>query len=768
MKPRKMMKKALLVTVSSTILAGYIGTALAEDAAVVGLEEIVVTARKREESLQTAPVSINAFTGEALDRAGVGTFLEVASRVPGFAMNEDNVTEPNVFMRGIGTDIESAGSNPAIGFFMDDVYLSRAMGTNLAFFDFERVEVVKGPQGTLYGKNVVGGAINYITKKPTEETDVALEGTVGNYTTIETRGHVSGALTDKVFAKVSVATKSHDGYAYNTYTKNDIEDLNSTGILGQLRFLPSDDLEVLVTADFTRRRGNGRWVDMQVPSDHNVPFKNEDPRRGPNNIDGQQDADVGGAYLRFNYDTGVGTLTSISAFRQGDFRFINNDAGSYIDFRQFTYDANGRANIGALTPEQVDATNDDYYVNDKSEKVKTISQEFRFASNFDGPFNFLTGVFYMHEKIDRSEIANYLFILYDNNGGETAITDAKNDTYAAFVEGTYKVTDAVGITAGIRYTKDKKHFSVFRDHVNDFLGASFEDDAGNPVDSFSTSTKKSWSSWTPSLTVNWNVTDEAFVYATVSKGFKSGGWNGENANLPSEATQSYNPEYAWNYELGAKTQWFDNRLRFNVTGFWTEYKDLQTQQYVLFDPNLPADNIISNAGKARVRGVELELVAVPVEGLTIAGNYAYMNGEITGDLISTDLQFSFDCFCSIPVDTNLKGNKLRRTPKHAFTVSGFYEFPISDSVNGFVRGDYSWNSGYQFDNENNPRTEIKSFGILNAGLGIATADGKWEFSIWGKNLTDKLYETGKTDDIGTVLVSYAPPRTYGATVKWKY
>src|SRR3546814_270662 len=160
---------------------------------------------------------------------------------------------------------------------------------------------------------------------------------------------------------------------------------------------------------------------MKIPSDHNLPFKNKDPRRGPNNVDGQQDTESGGGYLRLNYDTGVGTLTSISAFRQGNFRTVSNDAGSFIDFTQFTYDANGRINIFELTDDQFAATNDDYYVNDKSEKVKTLSQEFRFASNFDGPFNFLTGLFYMHEKIDRTEIANYLFILYYNNGGETAV-----------------------------------------------------------------------------------------------------------------------------------------------------------------------------------------------------------------------------------------------------------------------------------------------------------------------------------------------------------
>ncbi len=732
------------------------------------LEEIVVTARKREESLQSTPVSVSAFSGEALARAGVGDFLEIATRVPGFTMNSGNVTEPNIFMRGIGTDIQSAGASSAIGFFMDDVYLSRAQGVNLELFDFERVEVVRGPQGTLYGKNVVGGAVNYVTRKPTEDLRAGIDVTVGNYSTLEARGNVSGALAENLFGGISFSARSRDGFAKNTFTGNDMEDLSSMGVLGQLRWLASENVEVLLTADYTRRRGGGIWTDMKIPSNHNLPFKNPDPRSGPNNDDGKQDADVGGVHLRVNWDTGRGTLSSITAYRDADFDSAGNSAGSYIDFTSLPYFPSGQINIGAMSDAQIEATNDDYFYSAKTEKVKTFSQELRYTSNFEGPFNFMTGVFFMDEKIERNEYQDYFFVLYWNDGEETGYTEAKTKTYAAFVEGTYNVTDAFSITAGIRYTKDKKDFYAFRDHRFDFLGASFEDANGLPVDSFSASTDQSWSAWTPSVTLGWQATEDAYLYATVSKGFKSGGWNGENATSPQEAIAGYNPEYAWNYEIGTKTEWFDRRLRLNLTGFWAEYKDLQTQQYEIFDPNLPADIIISNAGKARVRGLELEVVAVPVEGLTISGSYSYMNGKITGDLISTRMVYDWMCDCSTPVDTNLKGNTLRRTPKHSFVVSGFYEAPVSDTLKAFVRGDYRWTDGYEFDNENNPRTSIGSYGILDAGIGIASADGKWEFSVWGKNLTDKLYESGKTDDIGTVLVSYAPPRTYGATVKWRY
>lgn len=729
------------------------------------LGDIVVTARKREERLQSTPLSVAAFSGDQLAKAGVDEFSEIANRVPGFTLNPDNITEPNIFLRGIGTDIESAASSAAIGFFLNDVYLPRAQGTAIELFDLERVEVVRGPQGTLYGKNVVGGAINFVTRKPTDEFRAGAEAGIGNYGTFEVKANVAGGIAEGLSGSIAASGRRHDGYAFNTFTGNDIEDLSSFGVLGQLRYQPYDGLDILLTGDLTRRRSRGKWIDIQVPSDHNVPFVNPDHRRGPNNIDGKQDADLGGVHLSINWDVGPGTLTSVTAYREGTFAAVNNDAGSFIDFTKLIFGPDGRVDFNAIDHSLF---NDDYYINDKHEKVKSFSQEIRYRSEFDGPFNFLAGVYYQHEKVDRTELADYIFVEFYAQGKDIAETQLSANTYAAFVEGTYDITDTVGLTAGIRYTKDKKRFSARRETIGDFLGAPFEDDAGNPTNAFSASSKKSWDAWTPSVNLHWQATDDAYVYGLISKGYKSGGWNGENATNPGEARVAYNPEYALNYEIGAKTTWFDDRLRVNLTGFWTEYKDLQTQQFVIFDANLPADNVITNAGKARVRGLELETAVVPVNGLTLFANYTYMKAKITGDLISTELQYDPDCFCSVPVASNLKGNVLRRSPQNSFSVGGDLTLPLSERFDGFLRADYNWTDNFFFDNENGSRTRQKSVGLLNGSVGIATSDNKWELRFWGKNLTNKLYESGKADVIGSVLVSYAPPRTYGATLKWKY
>jgi iron complex outermembrane receptor protein len=759
--------RRILLAASAVVLALPVG-ALAQDKSADTtnvIQDIVVTARKREERLQSTPVSVAAFSADTLTKQGVDDFSEIASRVPGFTLNPDNITEPNIFLRGIGTDIESAAANPAVGFFLNDVYLSRAQGTAMELFDLERVEVVRGPQGTLYGKNVVGGAINFVTKKPTEELTSSIEGTVGDYKTMELKASISGGLAENLSGSLAASARSHGGYAYNTYTKSDMEDLSAFGVLAQLRYQPSSDLDILLTGDLTRHRGGGHWIDIQIPSTHNIPFVNPDHRRGANNIDGKQDADLGGVHLTIDKNLGAGRLSSITAYREARFQARNNDAGSYIDFTKLAYTAGGRVNFFAINGKLF---NDDYYINDKDETAKTFSQELRYASDLEGPFNFMTGLYYLHEDVDRTETADYIFVDYYAQGTEIARTRMKSDTYAAFVEGSYEFSDTAGITAGVRYTKDNKTFSAYRETIGDFLGADFEDDAGKPTMKFSANAKESWSAWTPSVNLHWQATQDIYTYALVSKGYKSGGWNGENATNPGEARNAYDPEFAWNYELGFKSDWFGHRLRANATGFWTEYDDLQTQQFVIFDPKLPADNVIANAGKARVKGVELETIIAPTRGLTLYGNYTYMKGEITGDLISTRLAYSPACFCSVPIPTNLKGNPLRRTPKNSFNVGGSFDRPVGDKLNVFVRANYSYTGSFEFDNETNPRTHQDSVGLVNGSVGFGDQDGNWELSLWGKNLGDELYETGKSDVIGSVLVSYGAPRTYGVTLRWKH
>jgi iron complex outermembrane receptor protein len=267
------------------------------DLSIMELVEVVVSVQKRDVLLQNAPASVLVIDSESIDRFHINQTLEVINHVPGFTINADNLTEPNLFMRGVGTDIESAASNSAIGFFMDDIYLSRSMAYAMDIFDIQRIEILRGPQGTLYGKNVVGGVVNFVSNKPTVENTAIVQASAGSYNTLEMNGVASGQVSDSMLGRIAFASRSHDGYAKNTYTGNDMDDLSSSGFRAQLSSNPLDELDVMVTVDKHRRSNAGKWIDMKIPSENNLPFKNSDPRKGPNNIDGKENTDIAGLAL---------------------------------------------------------------------------------------------------------------------------------------------------------------------------------------------------------------------------------------------------------------------------------------------------------------------------------------------------------------------------------------------------------------------------------------------------------------------------------------
>ena len=249
----KLKKLPLLMAATALLATGTSVTSFAQSNMV--LEEVLVTARKRSESLQTAPLSAAVFDSNSLNKAQISDMSEIIERVPGFVINRDNVTEPNIFMRGIGTDIESAASNSAIGMFVNDVYMSRAMAFAMDLHDLERVEVVRGPQGALYGKNVTGGVVNFVSKKPSQETEAGVKVSVGNYDYLEVKGFASGALSDAITGRISASSRDRDGFAKNIFTGNDMETLDSSSVRGQLRYQPSDELDIILSADTNRRRG---------------------------------------------------------------------------------------------------------------------------------------------------------------------------------------------------------------------------------------------------------------------------------------------------------------------------------------------------------------------------------------------------------------------------------------------------------------------------------------------------------------------------------
>ena len=528
MRKRTFPRLALLVLLTTGVSWVSPPEAAAETAGTI--EELVVTSQRREENLQSVALAVTAFSEEDLRTRGIDSLTEVATRTPGFTMGTFNVAQPQLFIRGIGSNDDGAGADPSVVVFVDEVYVGRSTGSALDLFDLERVEVLRGPQGTLYGKNVVGGAINMVTRKPDETLRARLEGTVGNLDTLRFRGFVSGPLSDNVFGKLAFSSRRRDGYLHSQvdlfpqfFPSSSPDSLaafeqleqDTDSIRASLRFVPSDRLELNFSADYSQLEQSG-------PSTHAIGGVAETVRVGllPDYVDairenldvdpGISDREVAGLMGRVDYDFDWGTFTSISAYREADARIDPGNATSELSALLFS---SPTAPFGATAfPGNGNTFTDE---------SQQFSQEFRLTSTGDGPIDWVAGLYFLVEDNDRVESFSLGLDLADGAGGVipfvpestgTSFMESDGRSYAAFGQATWHATEALGLTLGARYTTEEKEAAT-RSIAGGFV----------ILESFDVEATESWSEFTPKLSVDYQVTDDVFVYGVVSKGFKSGG-----------------------------------------------------------------------------------------------------------------------------------------------------------------------------------------------------------------------------------------------------
>ncbi|MCB1854791.1 MAG: TonB-dependent receptor [Halieaceae bacterium] len=724
------------------------------------LEETIVTARHKSENLQSVPIAVSAFNAETMRDARIESLGDMAGRVPGFQINMYNAAEPSLFIRGIGSDMESAGSDSAIGIFVDGVFVSRGAASATELFDLERVEILRGPQGTLYGKNVVGGAVGYITQKPTDEAGGMLSVGGGNYDLIETKGIGNLPMSDSLAGRFSFSTKERDGTAKNLQTDNKVDDRDQYTLRGHLAWEASDRLDFLLSSDYYHQNTTAPWrslttadtsIDPEVDRS-DKPWEATDPRKGYNSEDGKQDVTLWGTALTVNWRADDFILTSITAYRDNDYDVADNAAGTYV-----SPDVNGAldpANEWDYDPSAEGESPHDYpsleWNQDKKETSDQWSQELRLTGlAFNDKLDWMAGVYYANENVDRREVVDYYFDIhswysYGSRGTESNATTADTDSYAGFGQGTWHFDQRWSLTLGGRYSVDQKDFTASRS----------DPDAYPPI-GYDVKDNDEWSEFTPSATLNFQATDDHFFYLTAAEGFKSGGWNGEDADSGDIAKESYDPETATNYELGAKTQWLDNRLQLNGAIFYTIYNDLQTDQFIDVAGGAPTI-ITTNADEAESKGAEIEFVALLVEGLTLSGSYGYLDAEITGDLYSE-------------VDgeqVNLKGNTLRRSPENTGNVALQYDWTMA-SMPSSVRVGWRYQDDFYFENENYNITKVDSQYTVDASARISSANDTWSVQIWGKNLTDEDIVTSVTE-FRNLYTTYGDPLTYGISLSWNF
>jgi iron complex outermembrane receptor protein len=762
------------------------------------LEEITVTARRREEGLQDVPASVQAFGSQYLEAFQINDLADITARSPGVTLSQSGLTDTEIFMRGIGSDIQGAGADSPIGIFINGNYMPRNSGTLIDLYDLERVEVIKGPQSLRFGKNVVGGLINYVSKRPTEEFEGSVEATVGDYHRIDVAGSARGPISDTIRFGVSAVSRGHNPYATNWLDEGE-EDIDRSTVRGELLFLVNDDLEISLSGDVTRLRGGSTWQDPAVTDDsyavtynsyfappipdlpgfvlpnRNQPFVEGDERSGRKNFDGHSDADMWGINLNINYQTSNGlNFISTTDYRDTQIDTLSEDCGLYWNFP--LKPVRGGLSIPVIDRiysesvySYLDEVPDCWFNQHKVDDVQSVSQEFRLSGGDGQTVDWSVGVYYLDEDINREEHVGFMFPDFSviteyafamayggqptgedmTEGVSTAITQSSAKNLGAFGEFTWYFSEDWQLNGGLRYARDKKNFTVTR------FGDSF--DAPIEGGGFTVNDSDSWDAWLPSLTLSWAMTEDVSSYGSYNRGYKPGGFFGENAADPQAALNSFDPEFSNNFELGVKSMLAENSVRLNASAFYTDYKDLQTNQFVQIDPERPPDNFVVNAKDGTIAyGLEVDLTWRATDGLLLFANYAYTRCEFDGELI-------------IDGDgTDIDGNTCRRTPKNAINLGFNWSAPISNGLEFFVGANFMYNDKYYFDNANTDEEIVPSQNMTDLRLGINAADGDWVLTGWAKNITNETNIVSVLYLFGTTYYKYAPPGTYGVTFRYNF
>jgi iron complex outermembrane receptor protein len=807
-----------------------------------GLEEIIVSARRRDENLQSAPVSVAAFSGTEIERSGMITAFDIGTRTPSLQLNFLATGEPEVFIRGAGTDIEGAGANSAVAFFVDDAYLARGGGALADMYDIERVEVLRGPQSTYYGKNVSGGAINFVTRKPSQDTDARMSLEIGNNAYMKTQGMVNGALSDSVSGRFAFTTRTRDGFTTNVNTGNKMDDVDVTGARAALLFEPSDTTSILVSADTYKRRGGTLPNKLVYATDPNeqVYITGLGPFEQFSSIDGLDALDSDNFLVKAEFETGIGTLTSLTNFRETSYDWNQNSTGNlypdgiqYAVINQVWYNTFGTrcttpdyADTGAsgncwasINQSEPEGRGGIYYEQTSQEQVSQWSQEIRLTSDNDGGFNWTGGIFFANEKIDRLDSNKYAIRFgpgdtYDcsfwaippctgvqgswNEGTEHKGGHIDADIFGAFVELDFDLTDRLSVSLSTRYSQDDKQFTenqwgrLLNSCACTVNADGSENPSWHPVASdewianpgtptadsdavvipIEFGETDSWDNMSSRISLNWQITDDVFVYGLISEGYKGGGWEGHAANgQPTLYTTKFDEEKAINYEVGIRSDFMDGRGRVNLTAFFSEYDDLQmTLLKPVFDPVsgtvIDSNALTTNVGKAEASGAELEFAFIPFDGFTISGSYGLLSTEIKDDVL---LLINVDP----DVIENFRGNELARAPENSYNLNANYTWDVGGATAGFNL-EYNWSDEYWSTNRNHIAIPDQDF--MDASFIYISANEQWELKVWGRNITDELnlanhvWSGDPTETLDTLLLydDYTEPRTYGVTFTWNY
>jgi iron complex outermembrane receptor protein len=705
------------------------------------VRDIIVTAQRRSQRDIEVPASITTVDDRLIKNITASFLIDIGSKIPNVLFTP-GTNSPAISIRGVSSQSNlNAGFPPAVGVYVDEVYQGRDPTFNTILNDIDRVEVLRGPQGTLYGKNTIGGAINIITRDPTNEFGFSGDATYGNHDFFQLRGSVGGAIVpDALMVRVSAVHRQRDGFIRNTTTGENLNDLNSDG--GRIVVLAkvSPAIRLRLSADYFDETGTtaletGPVTLAALPVFAGIPA--QDPTDNVVQLNASEFArrKLYGFAGRLDFDLGFANLTSITAWRRYKSDFNDDSDGLPIDAFEVGREENG----------------------------DNFSQEVRLTSTAKGPLSWILGAYYYNEDTKNFRrirlgkdmpfllVGNLTPFVFPNYAGESAATDSriKSDSFAVFGSFTYDITEQLSFTGGARYTWESKDFTYQQLFTQQYSGGP----GGSIIPNFAVrilprSEHYSDGRLTGDASLSYAFTPDHIAYLRYSRGFKAGGFQTDVISPPFNATDpfGFDPETVDNYEAGFKAFLLDRHLRINLSAFYMDWKDKQEQVFT------GLSFLIRNAATARSKGVEFEFTAQPVRGLSLDGNLGYLDTS----------------YVKFP-GNSLEGRNFPNLPKWTGSLGAQYTFPVSTSLEFTMRGDVN----HRGETYSQPNTNVivisEALTTLNARAGVQASDGKWGLYAWGRNLgNEKRLGVGSSFPFPNATVTTRSPgfgRTYGLELR---
>lgn len=731
-------RASLMAGASVSALLGLPAPSFAQDSAATaddkggtGLDEIIVTAQRRSENKQNVPITLTVIDGDYIEAARVQSVQDIVARTPGFGFDTYPQSEPRLSIRGVGSSSRGAGGDPSTAVFIDEIYYGRPAAITFETYDVERVEVLKGPQGTLFGRNVAGGAVSVITRPPAlDNFEAAAEASYGNYDRVDVAGFVNAPLSEGSAMRLTGTYRRHDGYVDRVSDGQkigELDDLDSKYARLQYLIEPAENFRLNLKADYLRERGGGPGnrviLDLGDGGLSGLFAPTSERNENAATFHGQQDRETKGIRAEAEWDLPFASLRYLGSYRELEYT-------SYYDFD----------GAPPADPELVFGIE-----GGNTEETEFYSNELQLRSLPSSDVSWVVGL-YQYRADTFRDGPTFVTVNGDIAIFDIVTQDGTTDSKAIYADVSYPITATVNIFGGARYTEDKK--SLFSQGDTNSPGDFYTIGDPDTPGFYATNASDSWEAFTWRGGANWKITPDQMIYASVARGFKSGGFQ-DTPQSSLDTAASYDPEYATNFEIGQRGMFLNGTLIFNNSVYFTDYSDLQTRIPTGF--GFRGDN-----ASAEIYGLESELT-LRLGSFKLAATYAYTHARYTEfDTIEDDEPRDYS------------GNLLTRVPQHKFTVSPSYEFQLTSGATVDVGVDYAY-EGKIYDDHSNLPPEIRDpTDFVDARAVFTAANEHWSFSLWGKNLTDETTRTYQGVFGGVLFGAYNPPRTYGATIAFNW